>query len=143
MRRHHCQEYLHSRNMVHRDLKPENILLDSNRALFLCDFGLSKVPSSLHTRHFEPPFLFCWIALRFSYPLVVHSLGIQKGLYQCRHDHQHGNRGVYGSRTQVLRINTLVLTRNLTLGPLAEISLPNHTVTPQSLFWNSADPAVN
>ena len=31
--------------MVHRDLKPENILVDSNRTLFLCDFGLSKVKS--------------------------------------------------------------------------------------------------
>ena len=37
------QAYLHSLHMVHRDLKPENILMDSNRTLFLCDFGLSKV----------------------------------------------------------------------------------------------------
>lgn len=33
--------------MVHRDLKPENILVDSNRTLFLCDFGLSKVHAML------------------------------------------------------------------------------------------------
>ena len=44
------REYLHSLNMVHRDLKPENILVDSNRTLFLCDFGLSKVQSPHNTR---------------------------------------------------------------------------------------------
>ena len=50
------QEDLHSLNMVHRDLKPENILMDSNRTLFLCDFGLSKV---CVTR--EPRCIFCII----------------------------------------------------------------------------------
>ena len=40
-------EYLHSVNVVHRDLKPENIVLDGNGTAKLCDFGVSRVVSSV------------------------------------------------------------------------------------------------
>eukprot|EP00470_Lotharella_oceanica_P004094 CAMPEP_0170168930 /NCGR_PEP_ID=MMETSP0040_2-20121228/1887_1 /TAXON_ID=641309 /ORGANISM="Lotharella oceanica, Strain CCMP622" /LENGTH=407 /DNA_ID=CAMNT_0010407387 /DNA_START=71 /DNA_END=1294 /DNA_ORIENTATION=- len=35
-------KYMHSANVWHRDLKPANILLNSNSALKICDFGLSR-----------------------------------------------------------------------------------------------------
>jgi len=40
-------EYLHSVNVVHRDLKPENIVLDGKGTAKLCDFGVSRVVSSV------------------------------------------------------------------------------------------------
>ena len=40
-------EYLHSVNVVHRDLKPENIVLDGKGVAKLCDFGVSRVASSV------------------------------------------------------------------------------------------------
>ncbi len=45
--------YLHDQSVVHRDLKPSNILLDSQRRVYLADFGLAKrlavITSPLHT----------------------------------------------------------------------------------------------
>ena len=44
---------------------------------------------------------------------MTYSLGMPKRDHQRGHDHEHGNCGVYGSGTQVPRINTLLLTSNL------------------------------
>jgi adenylate cyclase len=45
--------YLHQQSIVHRDLKPGNILLDSQKRVYLADFGLAKrlalETSPLHT----------------------------------------------------------------------------------------------
>ena len=35
-------KYIHSANVMHRDLKPSNILVNSDCALAICDFGLSR-----------------------------------------------------------------------------------------------------
>jgi len=34
---------IHDYNIIHRDLKPENFLIDSNKKLYIIDFGLSKL----------------------------------------------------------------------------------------------------
>ena len=40
-------EYLHSVNVVHRDIKPENVVVDGKGVAKLCDFGVSRVASSV------------------------------------------------------------------------------------------------
>jgi serine/threonine protein kinase/tetratricopeptide (TPR) repeat protein len=40
-------QYAHDQKIIHRDIKPENILLEQNHHLFLSDFGLALVASSL------------------------------------------------------------------------------------------------
>ena len=46
-------EYIHSKYIIHRDLKPENILVDyeTNKILYLIDFGLAKKYRSSRTRN--------------------------------------------------------------------------------------------
>ena len=35
--------HIHSRNVLHRDIKLDNMLLDSDGAIKICDFGVSKI----------------------------------------------------------------------------------------------------
>lgn len=52
--------YLHARGIVHRDIKPSNILLDSQKRVYLADFGLAKQLSqstmALHTGRGTGPY---------------------------------------------------------------------------------------
>lgn len=52
--------YLHARGIVHRDIKPSNILLDSQKRVYLADFGLAKKLSqstmALHTGRGTGPY---------------------------------------------------------------------------------------
>lgn len=36
-------QYLHGQGIIHRDIKPSNIFVDSNGAVKIADFGISKV----------------------------------------------------------------------------------------------------
>lgn len=53
-------DYIHKRSIVHRDIKPSNILLDSQRRVYLSDFGLAKrlvqETSPLHTGRGTGPY---------------------------------------------------------------------------------------
>lgn len=46
--------YMHACNVVHRDLKPKNILINTDCALKLADFGLSRTLSSRQDSSDEP-----------------------------------------------------------------------------------------
>ena len=39
----------HAHNLVHRDIKPSNLLLDEQGDVWLCDFGIAKLPEGDHT----------------------------------------------------------------------------------------------
>ena len=47
--------FLHQANVIHRDLKTANILIESNCAVKLCDFGLSRSmpPSFQQVKNFQ------------------------------------------------------------------------------------------
>lgn len=40
-------EFIHSKNMIYRDLKPENVMLGFDNKIYLVDFGLCKMKSSV------------------------------------------------------------------------------------------------
>ena len=90
--------------MVHRDLKPENVLVGgSNRTLFLCDFGLTKV--KFHTQQ-APDYTLCLVRSGF-HEYMRRPTGI-RAEHQCGYDHQHGHCSLHGARTQVRKIVLLI-----------------------------------
>lgn len=45
--------YLHGRKVMHCDLKSSNVLIDENWNVKLCDFGLSRIKSTLNKKKSE------------------------------------------------------------------------------------------
>jgi len=45
--------YLHGRKVMHCDLKSSNVLIDENWNVKLCDFGLSRIKSTLNKKKDE------------------------------------------------------------------------------------------